>query len=155
MTDKADFTADEWKLVLEGPPSAGMIVVTAQRGGMFRESISMAKAYTEARKQHGQSELLDELTSAKPHVDHTRFRSAEELTEHYLQQIRDAVALVEQKAAAEEVEDYKHFVLNLAEKVASAHREGFLGLSGERVSDAERAAVEKVAATLGIDPPAE
>jgi hypothetical protein len=155
MTGKADFTADEWKLVLEGPPSAGMIVVTAQRGGMFRESISMAKAYTEARKQHGQSELLDELTSAKPHVDHTRFRSAEELTEHYLQQIRDAVALVEQKAAAEEVEDYKHFVLNLAEKVASAHREGFLGLSGERVSDAERAAVEKVAATLGIDPPAE
>ena len=42
MTDKAVFTPEEWKLVLEGPPSAGMIVLTAQKGGSFRESIAMA-----------------------------------------------------------------------------------------------------------------
>ena len=35
MTSKSDFTAAEWQLVLEAPPSAGMIVVTAQRGGSF------------------------------------------------------------------------------------------------------------------------
>jgi hypothetical protein len=29
MTGKADFTPQEWELVLEGPPSAGMIVLTA------------------------------------------------------------------------------------------------------------------------------
>jgi hypothetical protein len=28
MTGRADFTQEEWELVLEGPPSAGMIVVT-------------------------------------------------------------------------------------------------------------------------------
>ena len=32
-------------------------------------------------------------------------------------------------------------------------REGFLGLSGERVSDAERAAVQQVAQTVGVDAP--
>ncbi len=59
MTTKAAFSAEEWKAVLEGPPTAGMIVITAARGGMFRESIAMSKAYAEARAQHGESELLD------------------------------------------------------------------------------------------------
>src|SRR6478672_1662663 len=71
MTTKSDFSAEEWQLILEAPPSAGMIVVTAQRGGMFRETIAIAKAYAEAREQHGQSELLDEIVSAKPERDHT------------------------------------------------------------------------------------
>jgi hypothetical protein len=44
MTSKSDFSAEEWQLILEAPPSAGMIVVTAQRGGTFRETIAMAKA---------------------------------------------------------------------------------------------------------------
>ena len=79
MTTKADFTPEEWDLVLEGPPSAGMIVITAQRGGTIRETFSMAKAYAEARQHHGQSELLDEIVAAKPEIDHTRYGSPEEL----------------------------------------------------------------------------
>jgi hypothetical protein len=39
------FSAEEWKVVLERPPAAGMIVVTAARGGMFRETVAMSKAY--------------------------------------------------------------------------------------------------------------
>lgn len=144
MTGKADFTEQEWELVLEGPPSAGIIVVTAQRGGTFRESIAMAKAYVEARQQHGGSELVDEIVSVKPERDHTRYHSVEELKEHGLQHLRDAVALLEQKATPDEVEAYKTFVLMLAGKVANAHREG-----GQSVSDAERAAIEEISASLG------
>ena len=82
MATKADFTPQEWELVLEGPPSAGMIVITAQRGGMLRETVSMAKAYVEARQHHGQSGLLDEIVVAKPKLDHTRYGSLAELKEH-------------------------------------------------------------------------
>lgn len=144
MTGRADFTEEEWELVLEGPPSAGMIVVTAQRGGTFRESIAMAKAYVEARRQHGESELLDEIVAAKPERDHTRYHSVEELKQHGLQHLRDAVELLERKATAEEVEDYRRFVLTLADRVANAHREG-----GETVSNAERAAIQEISASLG------
>jgi hypothetical protein len=144
MTGKADFTQDEWQVVLEGPPSAGMIVVTAQRGGTFRETIAIANAYVEARQHHGESELLDEIVSAKPQTDHTRHHSVEELKEHGLQHLRDAVDLLGRKATPEELDDYKRFVLNLADKVASAHRE-----NGENVSAAERAAIEEIAASLG------
>src|SRR5438067_11102006 len=81
MTGKSDFTEEEWTTVLQGPPSAGMMVVTAQRGGSFRETIAMAKSYTEARKQHGESQLLDEITSTKPKTDHTHYHSVQELKE--------------------------------------------------------------------------
>ncbi|MFN8160916.1 MAG: hypothetical protein U0R52_07740 [Solirubrobacterales bacterium] len=150
MTGKADFSEQEWELILEAPPAAGMIVITAQRGGSIRESISMAKAYTEARQAHGESELLDEVVATKPHVDHTRFHSYDELAEHGLGKLRDALALLEKKATPQEGEDYRRFVLGLAKRVAEAHREGFMGMSGERVSEAEQAAVAEIASTLGL-----
>ena len=149
MTGKADFTDEEWKQVLEGPPSAGLIVIASDRGGSIRESFSMAKAYTEARKQHGDSELLDELVNAKPEMDHTRFHSPEELKEASLKHITDAVALLSDKASPEEVDEYKKFIVALAQRVAEARKEGFLGLSGERVSDAERSAIEEIEAAVG------
>jgi len=52
--------------------------------------------------------------------------------------------LLQQKATPDEVEDYRRFVLGLAERVAAAHREG-----DEAVSDAERAAIDEIAATIG------
>lgn len=145
MTGKADFTPEEWEQVLEGPPSAGMIVATAQRGGTFRESFAIAKAYTEARKQHGDSELLDEIVTAKPKMDHARYHSPEELRQHCLQQLRDAVDLLQPKATPEEVDDYKRFVLNLAGRVGSAHEE-----DGKNASESEQAAVDEIAQTLGV-----
>src|SRR5437763_9557318 len=117
MTGRADFTDEEWKAVLEGPPSAGMIVVTAARGGTIRETFAIGKAYVEARSQHGASQLLDEIVAAKPEIDHTRFHSPEELKEHGLRHLRDAVALLDRKATSEELEGYRRFVLMLARKV--------------------------------------
>jgi hypothetical protein len=149
MTGKADFTDEEWKNVLEAPPSAGMVVIASDRGGSIRETFSMAKAYSEARQEHGDSELLDEIVSAKPEVDSTRFKTPEELKEHALQNLRDGVALVESKGSPEELAEYKKFILGLAKRVAEARKEGFLGLSGERVSGEERSALAEVEAALG------
>ena len=144
MTSKAAFSDEEWRVVLEGPPAAGMIVVTAAHGGTFRETIAMSKAYVEARGEHGESELLDEIVSAKPKVDHTRYHSPEELRDSGLGHLRDAVALLESKASAEEVDDYRHFVLTLANKVAAAHKE-----HGQSVSPAETEAIQQITAALG------
>src|SRR5690349_2962371 len=101
----------------------------------------MASAYTEARKQHGESELLDEIVSAKPETDRTRAGSPEELKQHNMDNIRQALALLKAEATEQEVEEFRKFVSGLAEKVAEARKEGFLGLSGERVSAEERAAI--------------
>jgi len=140
MTGKSDFSDEEWKQVLEGPPAAGLLVITADKGGSIRESFSMAKAYTEARKQHGDSELLDEIVNTKPEVDKARVHSAEEMKDRNLQHLRDAVALLEAKATPEEIEEYRRFILNLSERVAEAHK---------GVTDPERAAMAEIAEALG------
>jgi hypothetical protein len=144
MTTNAAFSPEEWKVVLEGPPAAGLIVITAAHGGTFRETFAMSKAYAEARAEHGDSELLDEIVSAKPKVDHTRYHSPEELKDHGLGQLRDAMALLESKATAEERDDYRRFVITLANKVAAAHRE-----HGQAVSPEEAAAIGQITEAVG------
>ena len=141
MTGKSDFTSEEWELVREGPPTAALMAMTAEKGGSFRESWALAKAYTEARQAHGESELLDALVGEKP--DLKRYKSAEELEAQGLGRLKETVALLEQKATADEVDSYRKFALDVAERVAAAHKEG-----GQQVSDAERTAIELVEASL-------
>src|SRR4029450_8619477 len=94
MTGKADFTEEEWDLVQEGPAIAGIFAAMASSGGSFRESWGLAKSYAEGAKEQ---EVLGRL--------------------------REAVALLGQKATPEEVEAYRGFVLEVAHKVALAHKE--------------------------------
>jgi len=74
--------------------------------------------------------------------------TATRLLDGALGHLRDAVELLERTATPEELDDYKRFVLNVADKVANAHREG-----GESVSADERAAIEAIAANLGTAAP--
>jgi hypothetical protein len=145
MTTKADFTPEEWDAVLQGPPTAGMIVLTAQSGGTFKETWAISKTYAEARQQHGASELLDEIVASKPEVDHTHYHSSAELRDGGLQHLRDAVALLRTKATPEDVTEYAQFVVNLATKVAAAHRE-----HGQEVSPAEQEAIQAITQALGV-----
>ncbi len=145
MAGKADFTPEEWHIVVQGPPTAGLIVVTAQRGGTFRETYSIAKSYAQAGTLVENGELLSEIVSHRPELDRTRFRSPEELREHGLQHLRDAVALLEAKAP-EDLATYREFTLALAKNVADAHREHG---NDDATSDSERAAIDEVAAAVG------
>jgi hypothetical protein len=144
MTGKSDFTEQEWDTVLKGPPAAGLIVAAAAKGGTWKESIAIAKSYTEARKQHGASELLDAIVSAKPEVEHHMYHSFDDLKQAGLEQVRNAVGVLETKATPDEVDDYRKFVLTLSDHVANAHRE-----DGMAVSGGEQAAIADITAALG------
>ena len=145
MTTKAAFSPSEWELVLEGPPTAGLLVITASHGGMFRETMAMSKAYVEARAQHGESELLDEIVAEKPRVERGKVHNPEELRDEGIDCLRDVTTLLEHKATVEERDDYRHFVLTVANKVAAAHRE-----KGNEVSPAEEQAIEDITTALGM-----
>src|SRR5579862_4545064 len=112
---------------------------------MFRETLALTQAYVEARKQHGQSELLDEIVSARPALEHSHAHSPEELKQAGLKQLRTAAELVARKSTAAEADAYKRFVLDLAGRVASAHKE-----HGTTVSDAEQAALDEITASLTL-----
>jgi hypothetical protein len=143
MTGKSAFTDEEWQALLEAPPLAGLLVLTAEHGGSIRETFALAKAYAEARQQQGQSELLDEIVAIKPQFERERYHTEEELHDAALQGLRDAKAALESKATPEDAGAYREFVLGLARRVAEAHKEG-----GERVSPAEQSALDEITSTL-------
>lgn len=149
MTRKADFNADEWAKLVEGPLLAGMRVVTSDRGGTIRESLAMGKVYAHARQQQGGSELVDELVSSPPAMDPARIQSLGDVGRASEAGLREAVRLLEQKGTAEDVTAYKGFVREVAAAVARANKEGgFLGVGGKEVSPEEQAALDEIEATL-------
>jgi hypothetical protein len=145
MTTKDAFSPTEWQLVLEGPPTAGLLVITSSRGGTFRETFALSKAYTEARAQHGESELLDEIVAEKPRMERGKVHNPEELRDQAIDCLRDVTTLLDHKATAEERDDYQHFVLSVANKVAEAHRE-----NGKQISPQEAQAIQDITTALSI-----
>ena len=152
MTKKAEFNAEEWSTVVEGPVYAGMQVVTADRGGTIRESLAMGRVYRDARDKQGESELLDELATSPPSIDPARVKEAGgDMATVARQRITEAVQIVESKATPEEADGYKRFVMTVAQAAAGAHKEGgFLGIGGKEISSAEEQALDDIAATLGV-----
>ena len=127
------------------PALAGVMVALADRGGTFRESLALGKAYAAAKRDQGGSELLQELVASPPSLDRQSAGQPEQIPE----QIQEAVRTVEAKASPEEVEEYRQFILRLADVVAHAHKEGgVLGIGGKEVSPEEQAALDRLSTTL-------
>jgi len=157
MTRKAEFNAEEWSTVVEGPVYAGMWVISAERGGTLRESLAVGRVYQEARAQQGQSELLDEIVTSAAAVDRSRVQKAgggpEAIAGLAGQRLREAMQILEAKAAPDEVDAYKTFVMTVAQAAATAHKEGgFLGIGGKEVSEAEDKALDEISLALGAPP---
>jgi hypothetical protein len=154
VTSKADFNAEDWSTVVDGPLYAGLRVIGAARGGTVRESMAMGRVYQEARAQQGTSPLLDELIKSPPAIDPEQVKAAggdigAVTTDH----LRRAMAILEDKATPAEADAYKRFVMTVAQAVASAHKEGgFLGIGGTRVSEAEEQVLDEISLALGTPP---
>jgi hypothetical protein len=152
MTAKADFNAEEWDKIAQGPALAGLIVVASQRGGTIRESLAMAKAYKEAQQAHGSGDLVGELVQSAPNLNARQFSSKEDMHTSGLAKITEAAELVKAKATPEELEEYRTFAMAVAQHAAEADKSGgFLGIGGERISGNEEAALNEIAAALGTE----
>jgi hypothetical protein len=153
MTRKADFNAEEWSTVVNGPVIAGMRVIAADRGGNLRETLAMGRVYQEARARHSESPLLDELITSPASLNPAQMQQAGDLATTTVRALNDAMRILEAKASPPEIDAYNTFVMTVAQTVASAHREGgFLGLGGKDISDAENAALDEISAALGAPP---
>ena len=146
MATKDDFSPEQWEAISDGPVYAGMMVITASKGGTFRETFSMSKAWAEARQRQGQSELLDAVVAEKPKLD-DKPGSAIELHNAGSQMLQQAVDAIE-STSPDELDAYRSFVVGLAERVAEAHEE-----HGEKVSPGERSVLDQIAQALGTDAP--
>ena len=156
MTRRADFNAEEWANVVDAPIYAALRVIAASHGGRLRESLALGRAYQDARANHGESELLDELVKSPPSIDADELRHAQSnIAEVAGQRLQGAIGIVAAKATPAETDSYKRFVMTIAQAVASAHKEGgFLGFGGKQVTDAENQALDEISSALGPAPTA-
>jgi hypothetical protein len=152
MTTKAEFNAEEWEQIAQAPALGALSVILADRGGAIRESFALAKAYAEARRGSS-SELIEQLVASPPRLDPTSMGPPDQVRDQLPQRVSDAVRVVQERATPEEAEQYRDFIMRVADVVAHAHKEGgVLGIGGKEVSSEEQAALDQLAATVGAAP---
>ncbi len=137
MAQKSDFTEEEWEQLRKGATGAGLLVSVSDRSffDSFKEAGSLAKHLAGGRS--GESELIRELASERGSGFGVK-SSSQEIETETLEALRSAVGTLEAKAP-DEVEAYKAFVLELAERVGKAAGGG---------DSAEAATVEKIRSVL-------
>ena len=137
MTTKADYTAEEWEVLLRAPVVVGLAVVAASPSGPIGVVQEMS--------------AIGRILGEEPQGAETPAQSLEELKAHALQTCREVSALLARKAPASEADSVKRWLLTVARRVAEAAKEGgVLGIGGVRVSAAEQATLAEVAAVLEV-----
>ena len=136
MAGKADFTSEEWDQLRKGATGAGLMVSGSDRSFMdtFKEAKSLASYLKGSRDDD--SQLVRELSSESG----TGFGvvASPSEVEGTMDSLRAAVETLQAKAP-DEVENYRAFVVELAETVARSAGGG---------DEAEADAVEKIKAAL-------
>jgi hypothetical protein len=163
MTNRTDFTAEEWQLLLESVMMAGIAVTAADPSGLWgtlKEGMATASSLRAAKSgpnalvaavaaefetAEGRDLVRDglkrRLTSNKP----------AEIKAQSIEGLRQAAILLDGKAAQDSAA-FKEWLQEIARKAAEASNEGgFLGFGGVPVSAGERAALVEIASALGTE----
>jgi hypothetical protein len=173
MSYQEQLSPEQWKVVATGPTNAGMVVTLASISGPIGLAQEMKAVYDVVVTGviNSPSELMREIGAfvakqkdapqapkgepggqgaegkAKPDT-------REEAQALLLKQITLAVGVVQQAAPAD-LDAYKAWLVECAEKTSQAAKEGsFLGMGGKQVTEQEQAAIASVKAALEAPPPA-
>ena len=165
MAKKADFTSEEWQRILSLPQVAALYVALASPSGpigLVQEMMASTKGILAALKASSGNELIDAVAADMQEKAEKREKleppfqpgnDTNEMKAQCLQACREGVALLSQKAPAD-AEPYKQWVYQAALNSARAAKEGgFLGIGGEQVTEAERAALKEIATALDLPSP--
>lgn len=159
MTAQSHFTADEWNLLRQAPMAACTAVSMTDLNPIdaFREATSVARQMVDDAKKGGQTGLVGEILAsynAEGGMDDAtpQFKSGEQQAalDEAVNFLKQAAALVDAKAA-HDAQAYKAWLYDMAVVAAKAAKSGdVMGIGGVRVSEAEQAQLDKLAALLGV-----
>ena len=165
MAKKVDFTSEEWQLILSMPQVASLYLALASPSnplGLAQELIASTKGIVETLKTSSGNELMDAIGADIREKVEKRERlepplktsnDLNDMKAQCLQACREVAALLSQKAPAD-TQAYKQWVYQAAHNSANAAKEGgVFGIGGERVSEAETAALQEIAQALDISIP--
>ncbi|HWV54267.1 hypothetical protein [Pseudorhodoplanes sp.] len=164
MTDKSNFSPDEWKLLLESVMMAGMAVSAAEPSGLWgllKESFASGTALAKVNLAESGNPLIkavvaDFETSEGRSAARDGIKaklagaSAPEIKKRSIETLSQAAALLDAKAPADAAA-FKAWLREISQGVAEAATEGgFAGFGGVQVSDAEKATLEEISSALKL-----
>jgi len=171
MGKMENYTESEWEIVSSTPQLVGVAMAGAGSSGLVgstKEMFASARGMMNAKKEYAGNALIQSImpdttdpkramSDAKAQRDivmgrlkSNNIKSSEELLGFILEDCEKAIAILEEKESPEIVNGYKKMVLELAEKVANAAKEGdFLGFGGERFSEKEQKLFAQLKNKLG------
>ena len=158
-----DYTSEEQMLLMQGP-RLGAIAVSAASPGRaadtMSEGIAAIQYATGSRGEFLDNTLissilyqLDELAKSEQRfADYGKLAAAPDAGPNALAQLGEIADLLDRKSDPAEAAGYKRWVLNAATTASQAAKEGasFFGRGGVTVSDAEEAALARIAAALRL-----
>jgi hypothetical protein len=166
MAKQENFSAEEWTALRLAPTLVSAGMSAAEPSGLFssiKEASAGMQAMLEAVKSGGSLELMAALAADRsiPGMpdpksllgEGDRAQQMANFKQAVLERVRAAGALAGQKASPEEAMAYRQMIAGVAERTATASKEGgFLGFGGTRVSSAEQSFLAEVRSALGLPP---
>jgi hypothetical protein len=162
MATKTNFSPEDWTSLRTAPHLVAATMVLAGNSGItgtIGESFALAQSLYAS--QSSANTLMREIsTPEEVKAAQEQLRTQVSVNEgpqvaydklHALaiQHVDKALAALAAKGTPADVADYKRWVLEIANKVANASKEGaFLGFGGERVSDREEVLLKELSIKL-------
>lgn len=159
MSNKNDYTPAEWELLQRSVLEAGAAMIALQTGGMVRESLAVFRVLDEARDNNPAGSLIFDLTNEDSEPYQSQETPAEpddqsayaDNVRAMLDMLQQSIIVLQEKATAAELNQYRQLVLDVVENAARASRTGgFLGIGGKPINEAEAALIAEIQAQLQL-----
>ena len=167
------FTDDQWAAIRSAPEWIGAAVASVGKSGVMgtlKEDGSIRVLIKEKGEKYPRNPIIQpillELGLRSPKMKISIDEQHWELRQRYksgqvghddvlpdfaLEILNESVGLITESADPRDVVEYKRWVLEMGQAVAEVAKEGgFLGIGGERVSQAESDFLERVRAVLKV-----
>lgn len=152
MSTQADYTPDEWNVLVMAPAQASMLVINADKTGGISGQFGIIQEMKDARtniQSHADTDVSLVREAAHALLEQPSWKAAldKATPETVTTSLSRADQIVAAKAAPDEAVAYKQYVMDVARKTASATKES----SGVQTSDREKVALTQIASLLHLN----
>lgn len=160
MSTLNDYTQDEQEKMMAAPMLVSMYIMGSSLSGpigLVKEMVAGVETAMEVAKSAAPDSVLTALFSeenmklqqakmqAETSASTQGAENMDQAKTKMLDDIKQAVAILTAKGSPAEVTTYKKLMVDVAEKVANAAKEGgFMGVGGTLVNDAEKTAISDI-----------
>lgn len=153
MSTQADYTPDEWNVLVHAPALASVYIINADKSGGIQGQFGLiqeakdARATVETAASTGSTELVRGTAGALLQEQSWKPLLKGATPESVTTSLQRATEIVDTKAAPPEAKSFKQYVYDVAKRTASAAKES----GTTQTSPKEAVALEQIAGLLHLN----